>query len=310
MRALPFVVYLGTTRCSNYSMIHANIVDLKVLRPSLLALVMTIPRIWISLMALTLPVGFFSFPAETRAQGFNVTLKDIQMLHGKADKTFEAGDFELARKLYQNVMGYRMRRQGAKAYEIGAIHNNLGVMQYNEGDYDKAIELFEKALANIRGTKGGDHPEAAICLCNIGFAMVANGKGEDAKELFQEALKTRLRRLGLAHPDIADCHEGIGLCHSAKNESDEAIEAFQKCLAIRQKAYGEDNVETAAAYMGLSMAYLGKNEFDKVDEYDGKALAILKKTAAAGPINRNPESQLKGPAVRVFKARSKLKRKL
>ncbi len=140
--------------------------------------------------------------------------------------------------------------------------------------------------------------------------MVANGKGEDAKEFFQKALQARLRRLGLMHPEVADCYEGIGLCHSAKNESEEAIECFQKCLSIRQKAYGENNVETAAAYYGLSMAHLAENDFDKADEYDGKAVAILKKTATAGPINRNPESQLKGPVVRVFKARSKLKRKL
>ena len=90
---------------------------------------------------------------------------------------------------------------------------------------------------------------------------------------------------------------------------DKAIEAFQKCLDIRVKAFGEEHVETAAAYMGLGMAYLGKNDFEKAEEFDSKSKAILQKTGGVTTINRNPQSQLKGPVVQVFKARSKLKRK-
>ena len=236
-------------------------------------------------------------------------MKDIQMLHGRADATFEAGDYKTARKIYENVMGYRMRRQGAKAYEVGAIHNNIGLMHYGDGEFVKAFELFEKGYLNVRGLKGDNHTDTAICLCNMGYAKLANNEQEAAMELFEKALKARLPVLGQNHPEVADCHEGIGLCHSADNKSDEALKAFQKCFDIRMKAYGENHVETAAACMGLGMAYLGKNDFDKAEEFDTKARAILKKTGGVVEVRRNPESRLKGPSVRIFKARSRLKRK-
>lgn len=298
----------SSIRGLNHPLQHLFCVDLQQVRPCLIGLKMRIPRLSRFIVPLSLLVAACPIGRDAMAQGF-IQMRDIQNLHGRADMTFEAGDFEMARKIYQNVLGYRMRRQGAKAYEIGAIHNNLGVMHYNEGDYEKAVELYEQAILIIRGTKGGEHPDLATTLCNKGFAKIANGEHELALESFQAALKARLRRLGQSHPDVADCHEGLGLYHSAKNESDKAIAAFQKCLDIRVKSFGEEHVETAAAYMGLGMAYLGKNDFEKAEEFDSKSKAILKKTGGVTTINRNPQSQLKGPVVQVFKARSKLKRK-
>ena len=250
------------------------------------------------------------FTASDRAHAQTISIRDVQILHAQADQVMEAGNHDNARERYKVLIGYRMRKEGAKAYGIAAISNSFGVMQYKDGDFAKANEEFEKAISVLKAINAKDHPSMATALCNLGFSRIANGDNENAMELFEDALKTRLRRLGQTHPEVADCHEGLGLCFSAKNEADKARDAFQKCLDIRVKAFGEEHVETAAAYMGLSMAYLGKNDFAKADQFDSKAREILKKTGGVAPVvNRNPVSRLKIPHPRFFKVHSKLKRK-
>ena len=244
-------------------------------------------------------------PQNAQGQG-TLTLEAIGQLHKRADATFASGDHETASKLYEKLVKYRLPKQGAKAYEIGIIYNNLGVIQQKGGETEEAFGHFDQALENFRASKGAGHRDVATVLNNVGLTKLANGDHDDAIKLFEESIAIRLKTLGKTHPDLGDCHEGIGLCLSAKGEETAAIEAFQKCLDLRVAALGKEHLYVAAAHMGLAMAYLEKKDFDKADELEAKAKAIVKKTGGLAVIYRDPNKANKPPPFAIFKIRPRL----
>ena len=213
---------------------------------------------------------------------------DYRTVSTVTDKTFEAGDFEMAKKIYQNVMVYRMKRQGAKAYEIGAIHNSLGVMQYNEGDYDKAIELdaeFAEAYSN-RGSvyeRSGNYqraladygkaielkPQSIEAYYNRGVVYQRSGNHQQAIKDYDSVIELE--------PRFKPAYYNRGLAYDKSGNHQRAIKDYIKAIELDPKF--------ALAYVRLA------KDYEKQEQYEA-AIEAWKKVSEIGPQQHEAKKNL------------------
>ena len=160
----------------------------------------------------------------------------------EARRKFEAGDYEGAIALYQELL--------EKAPEVYQIHFNLGMAYEKVEDYDKAAEHFRVflehepdhfdanfSLANALSRTGGRdeavryyekcselQPRNAVTHFNLGLALFQSDRLDEAEKAFERCLA--------ADPGFADAHFMLGNIHLRNKDAAGARESYEKFLEL------------------------------------------------------------------------------
>lgn len=153
---------------------------------------------------------------------------------------FKAGDYDMARELYEAVREEEKKKEkehAKTAYDLGNVYfielkfpealqsyldavrlapdnssylNEVGYTYYILAKYDSAIEYLEKALQSDLKTFREDHPNVAIRWNNLGLAWNNKGEYDRAIEYYEKALQSDLKTFGEDHPNVARDWNNLG----------------------------------------------------------------------------------------------------
>jgi tetratricopeptide (TPR) repeat protein len=126
-----------------------------------------------------------------------------------AQQAHSAGDFQMAERLYRQVLA----QQPAN---FDALHL-LGVARAQQGQYDEARRLIAKALAL--------NPRDAGALSNLGNVLSELDRPAEAVESLKRALALK--------PDYVEAIYNLGNALSKARRYDEAVEAYRDALRRR-----------------------------------------------------------------------------
>jgi tetratricopeptide (TPR) repeat protein len=229
--------------------------------------------------------------------------RKAQMLEGRLQELQEAGKFEAALAIAEELAAMRTRLQGANhwqavdakyaaeavrkvssaekdgraKYTAGFSHQRQAVALVGEGRYRDAQPLLEKVLAVRRKVLGEEHPDTARSYNNVAYTLKAQGRYREAEEGFKKALAICRKVLGEEHPDTANGYNNVAFNLDARGRHKEAEEGFRKALAIRRKVLGEEHSQTAQSYNNLAANLKLQGQYAQAAEGYQKALSLYRK---------------------------------
>lgn len=130
----------------------------------------------------------------------------------RAVQLHQAGDFDQAAALYQQVLARQPRQPDA-------LHL-LGVIAHQSGDHARAIELIEQAVS-----VDGGNPHF---LANLGSAQQSLGQIEPARASYDAAIRL--------HPNFATAHNNLGNLHLGQHQWEAAIACYRAALQLEPKS--------------------------------------------------------------------------
>jgi tetratricopeptide (TPR) repeat protein len=215
-------------------------------------------------------------PWQRQLQGDDA--RKAKELEQRLEELEQAGQFETAAKVAQELVDLHESRQGADHWQaVGArqeaeavrrvlrqtgevrrafagsfaLQRQANVLKA-QGRYREAGPLLGQVLAARRTALGEDHPETARGYNGVAFNLHNLGQYRQAEPVYEKALAILRQTLGEDHPDTAACWNNLAGNLSALGRYREAEENYRKSLDIRRRALGEGHPSTARGYHNLA----------------------------------------------------------
>jgi tetratricopeptide (TPR) repeat protein len=173
-----------------------------------------------------------------------------------------------ASKWDEAIVEFRKALPHAKASQLVALYNLIGLCYTTPGKLDSALASYEKSLSVAR--ESNDQQGAAIALGNIGLIYHDKGDLDQALKYQQDALKTD-REIGYRQGEAQDLGN-IGLIYQDKGDLDRALKHHQQALRIHQEIGYQQGVADQLGNIGL--IYKTKGDLDQALKYHEQALKI------------------------------------
>ncbi|MGB0839797.1 MAG: tetratricopeptide repeat protein [Chitinophagales bacterium] len=155
--------------------------------------------------------------------------------------------------------------------EIANVHNNLGVLHYNQGDYKTALKYLKKSL--MYSDSQNDELLHAKNFNNIGLIYTAQ---KDYKQALGFHLKSLALYQKMALPSgIANAYNNIGRIHYLQKELSTAHENYQRSLKIHRQ--NKDITGQAIVYINLGVACAEAKSYDEALNFYKRSLACYTK---------------------------------
>ena len=142
-----------------------------------------------------------SFTDDTQGP---LEIKNLESLHSIikfAQVAFEAGNFELCRKLYEMSLGFAQRNVGPRSTTSLEIIERIGAVLERQGFYKEAIKNALLAVQSRNNILGSEDPKTLQALANLGLALQGRGKYSRARAVNQKVLD-RIATKGMTKQDI------------------------------------------------------------------------------------------------------------
>jgi tetratricopeptide (TPR) repeat protein len=226
--------------------------------------------------------------------------KKAQRLEGRLQELQEAGKFEDALAVAEELAALRTRVQGAGHWQAVSAQQAVEAVRktsragkeaqakyaqsfadqrqadalFGKGRYREAQPLLEGILATRRKVLGEEHTGTAASYNWVAYNLDRQGRYQEAEEGYQKALAIRRKVLGEEHPLTASSYNNVAFNLQAQGRYKEAEEVYQKALAIRRKVLGEEHPDTAMCYHNVAVNLNAQGRCKEAEEGYQKALAI------------------------------------
>jgi tetratricopeptide (TPR) repeat protein len=234
----------------------------------------------------------------TPAQAKHVAQLDAQM-----DEAVEAGRFDEAVKLAQQMVALREKAQGKRHWEVVDARWELrraeglarlprkdhqavaaGLRRLGEGDRlrarrdpSRADRAYREALALLRRALGEKHPETALGYNNLAFHLSEQGKHLQAQPLYERALLIRRQTLGEEHPYTAVSYNNLASNLASQRKYPQAQAMNEKAVLIRRRTLGEYHPNTAVSCNNVAANLHAQRQYAQAQPLFEQALLIRRK---------------------------------
>lgn len=194
--------------------------------------------------------------------------------HEQASAFYEAGRYNEATALEEQVLQVFERELGAAHLEVAASLNNLGVMYQAKGDYSRAERAFARALEIKKQHWPANHPEIALSKNNIGELYRAAGKYDLARSFMEDA---RAIYLGLRSNQyeayrLAEVLNNLGLLYRGIGNFAVAEQSYRQALSIYERLYGPNHADVALVLNNLSELFSLERDCTRAEDAGLRAL--------------------------------------
>ncbi|RMZ91046.1 hypothetical protein DV736_g1711, partial [Chaetothyriales sp. CBS 134916] len=161
-------------------------------------------------------------------------------------------------------------------YELGIVHNEIGVAYAMNEQYDEAVLNFLASINCSRSLSDGkldDWP-----MPNLGFIYWVQGKYEEAEAVLTEVLGIRATMFG--ENDTQSFTTGkilyaLGNVYTSMGKFDDGYKYHQNCLKQYQVTLRPDNHRVADTYHRLADHCFRLHDYDQARHYISRALDIF-----------------------------------
>jgi tetratricopeptide (TPR) repeat protein len=202
---------------------------------------------------------------------------DIESLIPKARELYNAGKYQDALPLAEQILAYTENTFGPEDPLTAYSLSNLGSLYAAMGEYAKAEPLYQRALQIREKVLGSEHADTATSLNNLGALYYQLGNYEKAESTLRRVLQIREKVLGSDHPDTATSLNDLAMVYRAIGDYATAEPLFQHALRIREKEFGSEDAATAHSLNNLGLLYTDMGEHVKAASLYQRALAIREK---------------------------------
>jgi tetratricopeptide (TPR) repeat protein len=224
-------------------------------------------------------------PATTADVAQVEALQRATELNQQADELYQAGRYQEAIPLAEEVLAIRREQLGERHPDVAASLNNLAVLYHLQGRYGEAETRFLEALDISREQLGERHPAVASNLNNLAELYRAQGRYGEAETRFLEALDILQEQLGERHPDVATSLNNLAVLYHAQGRYGEAETCYLQALDIRQEQLGERHPLVATSLNNLAGLYQAQGRYGEAEPRYLQALDILQEQLG----NRHPD---------------------
>ena len=186
------------------------------------------------------------------------------------------GNFEEARKLYEDTLARRRRVQGENHLDtIGAI-NDAAVILDRLGS-PGAEKMYRQARAGFMKLAGPDDAETLRTTGNLGQLLVRLGQYDEAEQLLRESYQGRRRVLGEDHPDTINISTRLAWVMRYRKAWNDAESMMRDALQRSRRVFGENHPNTIFAENGLAQLLIDQGNYDEGIACDLHALKQARK---------------------------------
>lgn len=183
-----------------------------------------------------------------------------------------AGDYNQALKDIE--MAGDIFSQTNDRYNLGNMHNQLGILKANQSKFPEALGYFFKAVKDYEGLKT---PKAklnrAYAFQNIANIYTATETYDKAIQNYDEAIRL-FKENGDDMVAIAMNIASKGLAYQKQRKDREALEAFKTAEKIILGKQTQGNLAFIQSWIGS--AYLALGEYDLSLDYSAKTMEATK----------------------------------
>jgi len=235
----------------------------------------------------------------TRREVLGPSHADVaESLYNLGALSYNKGDFDAAKSLYEEALGLFHALRGDDAMEVAAVLNDLAItLEEGKADYDGARPLLERALAIKRAHLGERHRDVAQAINNLGMLHYRRGDLDEAERLLRDALALNRDLLGPDHVEVASGLNNLALVLRDKGSYDSAAELFEQALAIDRRVYGEKAPQVGDSLNNLGANLMRAGRAAEAEEAFREALDIHRKTLSPGHFQIATTENLLGGAL-------------
>jgi len=193
----------------------------------------------------------------------------IYLQNQDANETAQSGNFEEAKKIYQEILDELTALNDPSVSEqIAIIDNLLGNIAWEQRQFDKAITYYQQAL-HIFEAAGNDYSAATVYFQ---LGNVAAGQ-----QSFEQAIAYYLKALQIfeAVGDLykaASCYSNLGISAQQKQQFDNAKTYYRKAIQIYEEI--GDEYSTAGSYHNLGLIAEAEGKIEDAINFYYKSLQI------------------------------------
>ena len=155
------------------------------------------------------------------------------------------GDFEVAARLYDDVLARRATEEGANSPGYARALHNHAEMLSRMGRAEDALRARERAVSIQRATLAPDAVALAQGRVNLAASHLEAGDADAALARLDEAQPVLEAALGTDHPDLAPVFLLRALARFEQGDAAAARTNAARALEIREVTLGPEHVEVA-----------------------------------------------------------------
>ncbi|HEV7672878.1 MAG TPA: serine/threonine-protein kinase [Thermoanaerobaculia bacterium] len=164
------------------------------------------------------------------------------------------GDYEAARKTYEEALALGRRELGAEHPEVASMLQRVGNLLFDQGRFEESATYSRQALALREKVFGPEHHQVGASLTSLGNALSELGRPAEALTCYERALAIQRRAFGDVSPGVAVTLNNIANVYLSQRRFDLAERQFRQVYEIRAKTLGPTHPSTALALHNIGIA--------------------------------------------------------
>ena len=205
------------------------------------------------------------------------TLNEANELKNRVKKLYQAGQYEEAILIAQQLLELREKALGPEHLYVGISIANLAELYHKTGQYTKAEPLYQRTLIIHEKALGPEHPATADVLNNLALLYLDLGQYAKAEPVMQRSLIIHEKALGPEHPNVAGDLNSLGGLYQEMGLYAKAEPLYQRGLAIYEKAMGSEHPDVADSLNNLAGLYYVADQYAKAEPLYQRSLVINEK---------------------------------
>lgn len=236
---------------------------------------MTKPILALGILTLSLYGGGFNLPEASLAQTPETqTVEDAKNLNQQVLDLIEAGDYQNALPLAQQVLEMGESSLDENAVELTPFLNNLAEIYRHTGDYEAAEPLYQRALRIREQALGPNHEDVGSSLNYLGTLYMETGQFSQAESFYQRALQIYEETIGIENPRVAVTLTNLGQLYQEMGDYEAAESALQQAIAIEENLYGVEDARIADSLTVLAFLYMETGEYSQAEPLLQRTIAL------------------------------------
>lgn len=164
------------------------------------------------------------------------------------------GDYEAARKTYEEALALGRRELGAEHPEVASMLQRVGNLLFDQGRFEESATYSRQALALREKVLGPEHHQVGASLTSLGNALSELGRPAEALACYEHALAIQRRAFGDVSPGVAVTLNNIANVYLKQQRFELAEKQFRQVYEIRAKTLGPEHPSTALALHNIGIA--------------------------------------------------------
>ncbi|HEX6622933.1 MAG TPA: tetratricopeptide repeat protein [Pyrinomonadaceae bacterium] len=201
------------------------------------------------------------------AQGESPELAEADRLSAEVVKLYQAGRYEEALPLAQQVVGVREKGLGRTHKLVAVSLLNLGAVQQKLARYEEARKAYRRSLAIYEEDAAANARQVAQVLDSLAFIERDIGR---AIELHERSRELKAKAAGAESRDAAATLYPLGHLYELRGELDKAAHSFRRFVAVGEKVKLGNASDVGAAHFRLSCLSRKKGEEAEAQKHEAR----------------------------------------